>query len=159
MARKFLTGLELRRGSSLQLFNTADDTNIEIMYSGTSISIGGVVYSAQRAIQMGKAGTITATMTDAADFLQVVPANLSLTKLKVTRATHGSAASVVQIRKSTDSGASFSNAFGSATFTTTGLVATADPADHNVSEGDILNFSISTGGGSNFLVQLIAVPR
>lgn len=98
-------------------------------------------------------------MADTADFLQVIPFNMTLKRFKITRATHGSSASVVQIRKSTNSGASYSDAFGSATFGSTSLVATADPTDHNVTEGDVLNFSITTGGGTNYLVQIIAAPR
>lgn len=114
---------------------------------------------AERVFTMGKAGTIAATETDAADFLLVVPFPCTLKRLKTSRKTAVNA-SVVQIRRSTDSGASYSNAFGSATFASgTALVATADPADLNVNEGDILNFSVATGGGTNLLVEVTAVPR
>ena len=110
----------------------------------------------ERALTMGKAGTISATDADAADFLLVVPFAMTLKRIKCSRKTHGSAASVVQIRRSTDNGASFSNAFGTATFGSSSLVATGDPADLAVSEGDVLNFSVSTGGGTNLLVELVA---
>lgn len=113
----------------------------------------------ERVLVMGKAGAVAATETDAADFLMVVPFNMTLKRIKVSRKTHGSAASVVQVRRSTDSGASYSNAFGSATFASTGLVATSDPADLDVNEGDVLNFSVATGGGSNLLVELVGVGR
>lgn len=116
------------------------------------------------ALVMGRAGTIPAsTANDQADAYVVVPFDLTLLRLKVTCVTKPSGDTTIQVRRSTDSGNSFSNAFGTVVITASGTAKmfTSDPANLDVSEGDVLNFSITGGGGSgtNVLVTVIGHKR
>ncbi len=114
----------------------------------------------EHALMMGRAGTIpAATADDQADFYVVVPFNILLKRIKTSVVSKPSGDTTVQIRRSTDSGNSFSNAFGTCVITAAGTpkVHTSDPADLSVNEGDVLNFSITGGGsdGTNLVVQVI----
>ena len=116
----------------------------------------------EHALVMGRAGTIpAATANDQADFLVIVPFNMSLRRLKATALTAPSGNTTFQIRRSTDSGGSFSNAFGTVTISASAKVGTADPGDLDVNEGDVLNFSVTVGGGSgtNCAVFVVGARR
>ena len=103
----------------------------------------------EHALVMGVAGTQpAATANDVADFYVIVPFGMSLKRLKATMKTAPSANTTFQVRRSVDSGASFSNAFGTVTINSSAKVGTADPGDLAVNEGDVLNFSVTVGGGS-----------
>lgn len=107
---------------------------------------------------MGKAGAIpAATVNDQADFLLILPFAMTLRRLKATAKTAPTSNTTIQVRRSTDSGGSFVNYFGTVTINATTKVGIADPVDASVNEGDILNFSITVGGGSgaDLLVQVI----
>ncbi len=118
-----------------------------------------VAINTERALTMGLAGTVAATATDTADFLMVVPFNMTLRRIKASAKTAPTGAMAVQIRRSTDAGATYANAFGTVTFTANTRTAASDPADLDVNEGDVLNFSVSTGSGSNLMVELVGVAR
>ncbi len=118
----------------------------------------------QHALVMGKAGTIPAsTANDQADFLVMVPFDMTLKTIRASVTAKPGSDTTVQIRRSTDSGNSFSNAFGTVTVTAAGTAKafSAGPADLDVSAGDVLNFSITGGGGSgtNLLVAVIGTAR
>jgi len=118
----------------------------------------------EHALICGKAGAIpSATANDQADFLVVVPFNMTWKRIKVSVLTKPSSDTTIQIRRSTNSGESFSNAFGTCTVTASGNAKafSSDPSDLDVDEGDVLNFSITGGGGdgTNILVEVIGVAR
>lgn len=119
----------------------------------------------EHALMMGVAGTIpTATSNDVCDFLVVVPFAMTLKRLKTTVKVKPSGDTTVQLRKSTDGGATFSNVAGwtvSVTAAGSGKVHTSDPVDTTVDEGDVLGFSITSGGGSgsNLALQAVGVAR
>ncbi len=116
----------------------------------------------EHALVMGVAGTPPASpAADAADFLVIVPFNMTLTRLKATMETAPSADLTVQIRRSTDNGVTFGDFLGTVTVSNGAKVGTADPANSDVSEGDILNCSVTAGGnsGSNLAVFVIGQVR
>lgn len=110
---------------------------------------------------LGIAGAIAATETDQADFLVVVPFNMTLRRMKVSVAAAVAGAMVVQLRRSTTvNPQTYSNVTGfSVTFSSGQFVQTVDPTDVDVNEGDVLNVSCTTGSGSNLLVAAIGVVR
>lgn len=110
-------------------------------------------------LSVGKAGTIPATSADTGDFLLAIPFDMTAERLKVTRKTHGSAAMVIQPRVSGDAGNSYSDALESITFGSTSLEQELNITDVDLNEGDILNFSITSGGGTNLLVEVIGRTR
>lgn len=116
-----------------------------------------------RALVLGKAGTIAATDADAADFPFVVPFNMTLMKMKVTMKTAPSGAMVVQLRKAAatiTTAPTYSDVSGfSVTFSASNVLAIADPTDADVGEGDFLNFSCTTGSGTNLLLALVGKLR
>lgn len=106
---------------------------------------------------MGLAGTIpAATANDQANFYLTVPIALTLEKIKAIAKTAPGATTTFQIRRSTDSGSSFSNAFGTVTLSSVRTGA-SDPSDLAVAEDDVLNFSVTVGNGSgaDLLIELI----
>jgi hypothetical protein len=134
-------------------------TWVELSRSGGGTA--GATVSAERALSMGLGGTVPATAADTADFVVQVPFNMTLKRLKVTAKTAPGGAMAVQLRRSTNATTpSYSNVSGFvATFTASQSSAVVDPADVDVNEGDLLNFSVSTGGGQNLLVEAIGVTR
>jgi hypothetical protein len=127
----------------------------EPTYLGTSMLL--------RALMLGISGTIAATETDGADYPIAVPFNLKLTKMKVTLLTEPAGAMVVQLRKAAGpvtTVPTYSDVTGFAvTFVASRVYAEVDPTDVDVSEGDFLNISASTGSGTNMLVELIGKLR
>ena len=114
----------------------------------------------EHALVMGYAGTPpAATTNDIADFYVIVPFNVTLTRLKATMKTAPGANVTYQIRCSVDSGGSFSNAFGTVTINSAAKVGIADPADLNVNEGDVLNFSVTVGGGTGTNPAIFVVAK
>lgn len=108
---------------------------------------------------IGKAGTPdAATANDVADFYFVVPFAVTIKRLKATMKTAPSANTTLQVRKSTDSGASFADVTGATvTVNSSAKLGTSDPSDFSLSEGDVLNFSITAGGGSGSNLALFLV--
>ena len=114
----------------------------------------------EHALVMGCAGIPpVATTNDIADFYLIVPFNVTLTRLKATMKTAPGANVTYQVRRSVDSGASFANAFGTVTINSTAKVGIADPADLDVNEGDVLNFSVTVGGGSGTNAAIFVIGK
>ena len=113
----------------------------------------------ERAFGFGKGGVIGATETNSADFPFCIPYGLTMKRIKVTLGTAASGAMVVQLRKASNPGTgtpSYADVSGfSVTFVNGGQIAVADPADVAVSEGDLMNFSASTGSGQNLFVEVV----
>lgn len=126
-----------------------------------SVTLAKIVEAAKvRALAFGKAGSISATETDAADFLVPIPFDCTVLRMKVTCKTAPGGSMAVQLRKSTNSGSSFADVSGFVvTFSASAKIAVVDPSNADLSEGDILNFSASTGSGANLLVELVLIPR
>lgn len=106
---------------------------------------------------MGLAGTIpAATTNEAADFYLTVPLGMTLENLKAVAKTAPGVTTTLQIRRSTNGGTSFSNAFGTVSLSSV-RTGTASPADLAVSEGDVLNFSVTVGDGSgaDLLIEVV----
>jgi hypothetical protein len=109
---------------------------------------------------LGVAGTLpSATANDTADFTICVPWNMTLKRLKATVKSAPSSNTTFQVRRATVS--TFSNYFGSVTINSSAIEGAADPSDADVNEGDLLQISITAGGGSgsNAAVEIIGVPR
>lgn len=130
-------------------------------HDGAYSAIGHSHTKQKVAFTLGRAGGIPPAVTnEAADFWFIVPFNTTLEKIKVTSPSGPTALTTFQIRRSTDGGASWANAFGSVDLAANAETGTADPTDLAVNEGDLLNFSVTVGGGSgtNPLVQVIGTP-
>ena len=129
----------------------------------TLTDIENLVLTGERAILLGKGGAIQATDTNAADFPVAVPFNCTLLRMKVTMKVAPAGAMVVQLRSSANpitTAPTYSDVSGfSVTFTGSNVLAVVDPANVNLSEGDFLNFSCTTGSGSNLLVECVVVLR
>ena len=107
---------------------------------------------------LGLAGTIpAATAADTADFYLTVPFAMTFTNMKAIAKTAPGATTTFQIRRSTNGGTSFSDAFGTVTLSSV-RTGSANPADLAVDEDDVLNFSVTVGDGTgaDLLVELIA---
>lgn len=117
--------------------------------------------SGERAVTLGLAGTIPASGTDTSDFFVPLPFNMTLLRMKATCKTAPTGAMVVQLRRSTNNTTpSWSDVTGfSVTFTSSQNTAVADPSDVSVNEGDLLGFSVSTGSGTNIIVEAIGTVR
>jgi hypothetical protein len=129
--------------------------------SSTKAASTAYVDAKERAFLYGKAGSIGATETNAADFPFIVPGGSTLKRMKCVLATAASGAMVVQARKASAPGTavpSYSDISGfSVTFANGSTIATATPGTAAaVSEGDLLNFSASTGSGVGLMVELVA---
>ncbi len=119
----------------------------------------------QVALTLGVAGTIPAVSANVADFPVVVPFNMTAMRLKLISKTAPTALTTVRVRRGVPSAGLVTFSDLSATFEASiaanqQYVAT-DPADVTLTEGDILNFSITVGGGSgtNLLVEVIGQMR
>ncbi len=116
-----------------------------------------------RGLTLGKGGAVLTTDTNAADYPICVPYNCTLQRMKVTLKSAASGAMVVQLRTATGpvtTAPSYSDVSGfAATFANTRVLATVDPTNVDVSEGDFLNFSCTTGSGSNILVEVVVSLR
>jgi hypothetical protein len=114
----------------------------------------------EQAMVMGVAGTLpAAAAADCADFLMIVPFGITLLRLKATVKTAVSSATTIQIRRSTDNGATFANYFGTVQIAQNAKTGVAAPVAAAVSEGDVLNFSITVGGGSGTNLMVEAIGR
>lgn len=106
---------------------------------------------------MGLVGTIpAATVNEAADFYLTVPVAMTLEKLKAVAKTAPGVTTTFQVRRSTNGGTSFTNAFGTVSLASA-RTGVANPADLAVSEGDVLNFSVTVGNGTgaDLLIEVI----
>lgn len=115
----------------------------------------------EHAIAISKAGVVAAA-ADTADFIQVAALDMKLTRLKATCLTKPSSDATIQIRRSTDSGATFSDAFGTVAVTSAGAakIFVSDPADLDIDEGDGFNFSVTGGAdGEDYMIQIIGEMR
>jgi len=125
------------------------------------LSLLGQVLGIEHAIAVGKAGVVAAA-ADTADFIQVAPFDMKLTRLKTTCTKKPTSDATIQVRRSTDGGATFTNAFGTIVVTAAGTakIFTSDPADLNINEGDGLQFSVTGGAdGEDYMVQVIGETR
>ncbi len=118
----------------------------------------------EHSLILGQSGTIpAATTNDVADFLVTIPFDMTLTRIKGVVKTKPSSNTTFQIRRSTNDGDTFANFFGTVVITAAGAAKSfsADPADLDVNEGDVFNYSVTVGGGdgSNALVEIIGVAR
>ncbi len=129
--------------------------------NSTKLATTAYVDAKERAFLFGKAGSIGATETNAADFPMIVPFAITMKRMKAVLATAASGAMTVQIRKASAPGTAvpsysdvtgfvgtFANGSQIATFTL-GTAVTA-------AEGDLLNFSCATGSGVNLMVEVVA---
>jgi len=114
----------------------------------------------EQSMVAGRAGTVPAALAnDVADFLVVVPFNITLFRLKATMLTAPAVPTTIQIRRSTNSGASFADAFGIVTIAAAAKVGTSAPSQLAVNEGDIMNISIAAGGGSGTNLAVFMIGR
>jgi hypothetical protein len=115
----------------------------------------------ERAMVIGKAGALPTLLNDGADFPLVVPFDMTLRRMKSICAIAPTTNMVVQLRLSTDPlTPSYSDVAGfTTTFTAAQQSATVDPDDFDVSEGDVLNLSITSGSGQNMLTEIVGVAR
>lgn len=115
-----------------------------------------------KALLMGIGGVVTSA-ADCADFPLCIPFNCTLTNMKVTCKVAPSGAMSVQLRTAAGpvtTAPTYSSVTGFiVTFTASRVVAIVDPGDVDVSEGDFLNFSLSTADARNVLVEVVVVPR
>ncbi len=115
----------------------------------------------ERAIAMGKAGVVAAA-ADTADFIQVAPFDMKLTRIKATCSKTPRSNATIQIRRSTDNGNSFSIAFGTIVITSAGTakIFASNPADLDINEGDGFNFSVTGGAdGEDYMLDIIGETR
>jgi hypothetical protein len=110
---------------------------------------------------LGYAGTLPGVTADTADFAVPVPFNMTFKRIKAQTKTNTTAATTIQIRKSTDGGDAFANFLGTVVIPITDKNGVADPVDADANENDVLQFSITVGGGggTNLVVQVIGVAR
>jgi len=119
----------------------------------------------QAALTMGVAGTIPAAAADLADFYVVVPFNMTAMRLKLVSKTAPTALTTVRVRRGVPSAGLVTFSDLSATFEASIAAnqkyVAADPVDVTLSEGDVLNFSITVGGGSgtNLMVEVVGKMR
>ena len=119
------------------------------------------------ALMMGRAGTIPASAAaDQADFLVIVPFNMTLKTVQASALTAPTSSTTVRVRKATPSGGLVTFSDLSATFEATisanqKISALGNPSDVDVAAGDVLNFSITAGGGSgaNIMVSVVGTAR
>lgn len=115
----------------------------------------------EHAIALGKAGVVAAA-ADTANFIQVAPFDMKLTRLKATCIKKPTSDATIQVRQSTDSGATFANAFGTVVVTAAGTakIFTSNPADLNINESDGFNFSVTGGAdGEDYMIEIIGEAR
>lgn len=124
--------------------------------SWAAFSGGGGGGSVSRTLVVSRAGSMPATVTDGADFSVAVPEDMLLQSLEVVCKTAPAGAMAVQLRRSTNGGASFANVAGfTVTFTGGAKTATVSPTGVAVNAGDLLDFSITAlgTGAANVAVQ------
>lgn len=130
--------------------------------NSTKLATTAYVDAKERALTLGKGGVIGATETNAADFPMIVPFALTMKRMKVVLNTAASGAMAVQLRKASAPGTavpSYSDVSGFlCTFANGSQIATVTPGTAILaSEGDLLNFSATTGSGSNMMVEVVGV--
>jgi hypothetical protein len=140
---------------------SADDADTSIATTGFVAS--EIAEQNLRGFTLGKGGSILTTDTNAADYPFCVPYDCTLLRMKATLKTAASGAMVVQLRTAAGpvtTAPTYSDVTGfTCTFANTRVLATIDPTDVDVSEGDFLNFSCATGSGANLLVEIVAALR
>lgn len=125
-----------------------------------NISADALDSSLKTGFTVGKSGTIPATAADTATAPAAVPFDMTVQFLKVVRVAHGSAATAVQPRLSTDDGNSYSNVLEVITFGATSFkqeLTLATEVDLN--EGEMFNFSVSSGGGETIVLYVLGKVR
>jgi hypothetical protein len=131
--------------------------------SSTKVATTAYVMGKERAFVLGKAGAIGATETDAADFAFCVPYNCTILRMKATLTGAATGAMIVQLRTAAQpitTAPTMGNVSSVlVTFANTNVLATATGFSTNLTEGDFLNFSCSTGSGTNLLVEVVVVLR
>lgn len=137
---------------------TADDNSTKIATTAYADTIKALLF--ERGLIIGKAGALPTTSTDGADTYLPLPFNMTLRRMKVT-AKSVTSSMVVQLRKSTDSGANWSDVSNFVvTFSSGDKLKVVDPANVDLAEGDLIGLSITgAGSGSDLLVEVVAIPR
>lgn len=165
--------LKLENNDWMAARNAANDGDINmwkvnasnLLEAGVALTIPDAI-GARMAFSLGKAGTIpAATTNDTADFTFALPYNMTGKRLKVTCLTKPSGDTTLQLRRSTNSGETFSDVSGwTVVITAAGnaKMFTSDPTDAtDWAEGDVFNFSITGGGGdgTNVVLEVIGATR
>lgn len=119
--------------------------------------------SPEHAIILTIGGGIPSSVTDGADFQMPVPFNCTALRLKATVKAAVNSSMVAKVRTAAGpitTPPTFSDLTGfSVTFSSGNVFASANPADQNLSEGDLLGLSVTSGSGANLLVEVVVVPR
>ncbi len=142
-----------------------DDLSIattEFVTDAITDAITATGSSTERAILLGRGGTI-GNAADCADFPVSVPFTCTLVRMKATVKSAPSGAMVVQLRNKTapvTTPPTYSDVTGFAcTFTAGRVLAVVDPANVALTEGDMLNFSLTVADGANVTVEaIVTVP-
>jgi hypothetical protein len=121
--------------------------------------VQGPIGAGERAILIGKAGTLPSTGTDIADVYMPVPYACTMKRMKVT-AKGVTSALAVQLRTASAPGnepVTWSDVSGfNVTFASTNAIKVVDPADVAAAEGDFLGFSITANGsGTDLVVEVV----
>jgi hypothetical protein len=159
--------IRLANSDNIRARNAANSANIDLIAVNALDQVvlgaaGVVVVGTYHVLVLGYAGTLpAATMNDFADFNVPVPFDMTLQEVKAQLKTAVGTHTIVQIRRSTDQGASFSDAFGAVTISNGDMDGYTNPADLDITSGDVLQLSVTTGGGSgtNLVVELIGRRR
>lgn len=131
--------------------------------SSTKPATTAYVMAKERAFVLSIGGVMSATMTDAADFAFTVPFDCTILRMKASVKAAVTGAMAVQLRRATTpitTAPTYADVSGFVcTFSSTNVLAVIDPANVNLSEGDMLGVSVATGSGVNLLVEVVAVLR
>lgn len=138
----------------------SSNVTLPIAESDVTNLVADLALLQERGLVVGKAGTLPTTVTDGADNYLPLPYNMTLRRMKVT-AKSVTSSMAVQLRKSTDSGANWSDVSGfTVTFASGDKIKVVDPSNVDLAEGDLLGLSITASGtGTDLLVEVVAVPR
>ncbi len=138
---------------------TASPGDADTSLATTGFVAASLGSSAIRAIVLGKGGAISTTDPDAADFPICVPFACTILRMKVTVKTAPTGAMAVTLRRAATpvtTAPTYSDVGGCVvTFVANRVLAIADPTDVPITEGDMLNFSCTTGGGTNLLLEVV----
>lgn len=130
---------------------------LETQEPGTSSTV--ITGNKSIAFAIGKVGAIPAApANDQADFMFPVPYNIIIKQLKAISTVTLTNPVTIQVRHSTDGGISFYDVVGVAVNINAGSrLGIATVTDYSIVEGEVLNFSIVSGGntGNNLTLLII----
>ncbi len=138
---------------------TPDPGDADTSLATTAFVAASVGAAGEKAILLGKGGGVSVTDANAADFPITVPFDCTIVRMKVTMKTAPSGAMVVQLRSAATpvtTAPTYSDVTGVlCTFVANRVLAIGGPFTTALNEGDMLNFSCATGGGTNIIVEVI----